>query len=138
MKDRLIKILSEACGENGCPSAPSGQMRDTVEKQADALIAAGVILPKFKIGQEVFVVRDCCGGENIVLVYNGDYYCPFGNTCEFENCDNTQKQIFKIEVAEYHIDESGLSYLFDYLNDVLESEIYAAEAEALAALEKKQ
>lgn len=142
MKENLTDIIF-----NELPRCLENRYKS--EYIADALIAAGVILPKFKIGQEVWVNIDCCNGENVCIWHDNDYFtgtgateCPFENQCNFEDCDKSKTQTLKTYITSIcmgdieeitGINQKGVGYGLYKISTPYEPIIYATKAEAQAA-----
>lgn len=111
MRERLIEII-----QANTSILPSQEQ--SINNIADALIAAGAMLPKFRVGQTVWCVETYLSGEK-----------------------TNRKQ--KKRVTKYKIDEITLAkkdtiYQFTDWTMELERNIFATEAEARAALEGKE
>jgi hypothetical protein len=114
MRDRFIECMRPSCNHEG-------KVKRCVERMTDALIAAGAILPKFKIGQEVFFIHrfiiDGVGAAEVIPA--------------------------KVYGFSFHDHNEDLSYAIEYIvfgecqRTVLsECNVFATESEALAALTK--
>lgn len=102
-----------------------------------------------KVGDTVYVITYC---KNILMYRDDDYFkgtgaieCPFENSCDFEECDNSNLRIFETRVVVIHCEEDfGWTFYCEHLNkDSAFSEIGKTvfftreEAEAVLAERKK-
>lgn len=121
MKDRLIELMQKWGNEN-TDSFP-------FESVADFLIANRVVVLPFNVGERVYVITNC---ENILMYHDNDYYtgtgaieCPFENSCDFEECDDSNLRIFETMVATIHCEEGyGWTFWCEHIHkDFVFSEI---------------
>lgn len=97
MKQKLVKLLIGA----GVTMFP--------HNVAENLLANGVIVPPCKVGDTVYVITDC---SKIIMHYDNDYdtgtgaiECPFVDVCKFEECNDTNTQVFETYVSFLLCDE---------------------------------
>lgn len=71
-----------------------------------------------KVGDTVWVITSC---EDIIMLHDNDYFtgtgaieCPFEDTCDFEECDNTNVRIFKTIISSIYSDCNG--WYLDFKN----------------------
>ena len=82
-----------------------------------------------KVGDTVYVITNC---ENIIMYHDNDYFmgtgaieCPFENSCDFEDCDDSNLRIFETRVVTIHCEEDfGWTIFCEHINkDIVFSEV---------------
>lgn len=138
MRDRIKKLLHE--------TANMQLLGKSIEEGVDFLISEGVIVPPCKVGDTVYVITSC---ENIFMHHDNDYEtgtgaveCPFENSCDFEECDDSHIRVVKTYVSGIACEEPFgwriycshivCAYTFDDFGKF----IFCTEKEAEQVLEK--
>ena len=143
MRDSLIDIITTAIARCSVKRA-SGETVDNAAVIADALIEKGVIVPPCKVGDTVYAITNC---ENILMYHDNDYYtgtgaieCPFENSCNFEECDDSNLRIFETRVVTTHCEE-GFGWTFwcahihkDFMFSEIGKTVFLTREEAEQAL----
>ena len=80
-------------------------------KRADRLIE----LPA-KVGEPVYVIANC---EKVCMNHDNDYLtgtgattCPYEKSCNFEDCEDTNRRVFATTIERYIIDVDGIWVIF--------------------------
>lgn len=84
---------------------PVNEVIDLVKAKQEGRI----IVPPCKVGDTVYVITDC---SKIIMHYDNDYdtgtgaiECPFVDVCKFEECNDTNTQVFETYVSIILCDE---------------------------------
>ena len=152
MRDRLIELMRDCCEFTHCLGMKDLSICTNqctrVGKIADHLLAEGVIVPPCKVGDTVYVITNC---ENILMHHDNDYFtgtgaieCPFENSCDFEECDDSNLRIFETRVVTIHCEaDFGWTFWCEHIHkDFMFSEIgetvFITREEAERALERRK
>mgnify|MGYP001013361999 CR=1 FL=1 len=127
----------ELLEENGQLLLENAELRARLDKAVE--------LP-CKVGDTIYAIAEC---ENILMHYDNDWEtgtgateCPFENSCEFEDCADTNRRIFETKVANFWICEDSKTYVGlvrltrDYILSDFGKMIFLTRAEAEARLKE--
>ena len=110
MRDRLIELLNGSFEEQY-----EKRMLLTAQHTADALLAAGVIVPPCKGGDKV-AVRALC--ECVLVNHCFEEcrnICPFEDDCDCDDCTGNDERIFDTKVSAIYNNSSGWFIEFEHL-----------------------